>query len=55
MTDYNKKQYTLPRIDLIELDNEISLALQSNPPTGPLEVYHSDTIGVKNNSPYQTV
>ena len=34
--DNNKKpEYTSPRIELIELDNEISLVLDSNPPVGP--------------------
>ena len=32
-----KKKYTAPRIELICLDNEISLALTSAPPEGPGE------------------
>ncbi len=32
-----KKAYTAPEIELIPLDNEISLALESNPPAGPDE------------------
>lgn len=32
-----KKQYTLPAIEIILLDNEISLALESSPPLGPGE------------------
>lgn len=32
-----KKQYKAPRIEFIELDNEISLALESAPPVGPSE------------------
>lgn len=35
-----KNQYTAPRIEIIFLDNEISLQLESNnsmPPTGPGE------------------
>jgi hypothetical protein len=32
-----KKQYIEPEIEHIELDNEISLALQSEPPLGPGE------------------
>jgi hypothetical protein len=31
------KTYIAPQIELIELDNEISLALESNPPEGPGE------------------
>jgi hypothetical protein len=36
-----KKKYISPRIEIIELDNEISLALQSSPPVGPSEVLNS--------------
>ena len=32
-----KKKYIKPRIEWIPLDNEISLALESNPPVGPNE------------------
>jgi len=32
-----KKKYTAPEIELVELDNEISLALESYPPDGPGE------------------
>ena len=32
-----KSTYKTPQIERIELDNEISLALQSNPATGPGE------------------
>jgi len=32
-----KKKYITPRIEWIPLDNEISLALESNPPAGPSE------------------
>lgn len=32
-----KKKYIAPRIEIIFLDNEISLALQSTPPDGPGE------------------
>jgi len=32
-----KKSYTYPRIELIVLDNQISLALESEPPPGPGE------------------
>ena len=33
-----KKTYKAPLIELIKLDNEISLALESTPPAGPDEV-----------------
>ena len=32
-----KKTYKAPKIERIRLDNEISLALESTPPTGPGE------------------
>ena len=32
-----KKKYIKPRIEIIFLDNEISLALESAPPVGPSE------------------
>ena len=32
-----KRNYSAPAIELIQLDNEISLALESSPPTGPNE------------------
>lgn len=36
-----KKAYTAPGVEVIQLDNEISLELNSNPATGPGETYHS--------------
>ncbi len=35
-----KKQYKAPAIEIIFLDNEISLALASTPPGGPGEVHN---------------
>jgi hypothetical protein len=35
-----KKKYKVPEIELIELDNEISLALESAPPVGPSEGFN---------------
>jgi hypothetical protein len=32
-----KRVYTAPQIERVELDNEISLALESTPPIGPNE------------------
>ncbi len=32
-----KRVYTTPQIERVELDNEISLALESSPPIGPNE------------------
>ena len=36
-----KKTYTAPAIEIIFLDNEISLALESAPPVGPSETLNS--------------
>jgi len=36
-----KKKYISPSIEWIPLDNEISLALESNPPAGPGEIVNS--------------
>jgi hypothetical protein len=36
-----KKIYTAPAIEIILLDNEISLALESSPPVGPSESFNS--------------
>jgi hypothetical protein len=47
-----KKEYTAPEIELIILDNEISLVLASNPPAGPaesrLEIEHYHNSPIKN-------
>ena len=32
-----KKKYLKPEVEIIQLDNEISLALASSPPAGPEE------------------
>lgn len=47
-----KKKYTTPQIEKIDLDSEISLALQSAPPLGPGEsqLLHPDYF---NNDPYK--
>lgn len=43
-----KKKYTVPRIEWIPLDNEISLALESNaPPAGPNEVQNNQNYPFK--------
>ena len=37
-----KKKYKAPQVELILIDNEISLALESNaPPAGPSETFNS--------------
>jgi len=42
-----KKKYIAPCIEIIILDNEISLALQSAPPIGPEE------LGYNHQNPYK--
>lgn len=44
-----KKIYKTPCIEIIILDNEISLALESTPPEGPNEVYLGTEHRFKNN------
>lgn len=41
--------YTAPRIEIIKLDNEISLALESAPPAGPDEVNNTTPNQLSNN------
>ena len=36
-----KKKYIAPQVELITIDNEISLALESSPPVGPSETLNS--------------
>lgn len=49
-----KKTYSSPQIETIELDNEISLALESSPPPGPGETILSKP-EYMNNDPYHMV
>jgi hypothetical protein len=44
-----KKIYSTPCIDLIILDNEISLALESSPPAGPEETSTNLPFNFNNN------
>lgn len=46
-----KRLYNSPEIVCIELDNEISLVLESNPPFGPDEVAQS--VEQNNNNPFK--
>jgi hypothetical protein len=45
-----KKKYITPLIELIVLDNEISLALESAPPAGPSETLNSIQSPFKQNT-----
>ncbi|MEI8272179.1 MAG: hypothetical protein WCG08_06115 [Paludibacter sp.] len=49
-----KRMYLSPEIELIELDNEISLALESEPPAGPGESL-SMALEYMNNDPFKQV
>lgn len=49
----SKKLYIQPKIELVKLDNEISLALESAPPEGPGEV-NNNTPAYFNNDPFKT-
>ncbi len=46
-----KKIYTAPAIEIIFLDNQISLALESSPPEGPNEF--GNIIQTVTNNPYK--
>jgi len=43
-----KKKYTAPIVEIVLLDNEISLALESAPPVGPGESFN-----FKQNNPFK--
>jgi hypothetical protein len=47
------KKYTAPQVELISLDNEISLALESSPPIGPGETYN-ETPDFMRANPFKT-
>ena len=51
-TDKPKRAYTAPMIEHVKLDNEISLILESSPPTGPFEVKNAPEYF--NNDPFKT-
>ena len=48
-----KKKYLTPEVECINLDNEISLQLQSTPPLGPGEL--SQVPEYFNNDPYNNI
>ena len=47
-----KKKYSSPQIESIQLDNDISLTLDSNPPTGNGENQTSLMLNIQND-PYK--
>ncbi len=48
-----KKKYLAPQVQLIALDNEISLALQSGPPEGPEETLNINVEYFNNNNSFK--
>ena len=48
-----KIKYTTPQVQIIALDNEISLALQSSPPEGPGETMNYN-IETDLNNPFKS-
>jgi len=53
--DSNKRVYTVPTVEIIKLDKEISLALQSEPPgDAPGEVQNKMSDSFKND-PYNSL
>ena len=52
-TTIQKQEYTTPSIEIVLLDNEISLQLQSIPPVGPTEGAQLSPVYLKND-PFKT-
>lgn len=50
-----RKTYISPIIECIELDNEISLELQSDAPVGPFELVEYNTPDFISNDPYRSL
>ena len=50
-----KREYSSPEIECIQLDKEISLQMESVPPTGPNEISASNTIIYHNNDPFRNM
>jgi hypothetical protein len=48
-----KKKYLAPQVQIIALDNEISLALQSSPPEGPDETTYNN-FETDTNNPFKS-
>ncbi len=49
----NKKIYSVPQVERIELDNEIALQLESTPPKAPGEAFNG-TPEFFNNDPFKS-
>lgn len=50
-TTTEKRTYNIPKLELVKLDNDISLILESEPPTGPNEAFASPQYF--NNDPFK--
>jgi len=50
----SKKTYCQPEIEMIVVDNEISLQLSSSPPDGPNENTQLLEIGGEHDNPFKT-
>jgi len=48
-----KRSYNPPKIEQVKLDNEISMVLESTPPTGPGDETSLLGFGYYNNDPYK--
>jgi len=48
-----KRVYSTPAIEMILLDNEISLVLASDPPIGPGETNNNSRFDYFNNDPFR--
>jgi len=49
-----KMKYIVPELKMIEIDNEIALSLESEPPLGPEEVMNTGTSGKFNDSIFKS-
>lgn len=51
---HERKKYNSPEIEKVELDNEISLALESDAPVGPLEQVRNNNPNFIDNNPFKS-
>lgn len=54
MDTITKKGYIAPQIELIFLDSEVSLSLESGPPVGPDESYNNQMPEYFNSNTFKT-
>lgn len=53
MNTPEKKRYSTPNLEQIVLDNEISLVLESSPPSGPFETNRLSTPQYFSENPFK--